>query len=310
MSTKVLLSIFVLVSLLASCNLPVGQSSTGQPSGNEDVSLDASAIGTAVALTSIAQLTESANSGATAMPTLTPMPTSTLDVSVPVSGPCTPMVTATVNANVRLGPGTAYDIVGALTLGQSAAIVGRNDAYTWWYIDYPGAAGNHAWIAGSVVTGSCVPAEVQVVAAPPLPTAVTADNDSSSNADGEGDGSGSEGGSSSDMPDLAPVGMSISPNPATQGQVVHVHVGVKNLGNAPSGAFSIYWYAAHGNLACHWTVASLAPGESVNKSCTYTYAGWNNSYDLLLVIDAGNSVTESNEGNNRMARTLKVQPAP
>ena len=184
--------------------------------------------------------------------------------------------------------------------GQTATIVGRNDAYTWWYIDYPAAGGN-AWIAGSVVTSSCVPSVVQVVAA-----ASSDDTDSEDNEVAE-------------VPlileavtlgaDLRPVGMQVSPNPATQGEEVHVQVGVKNDGNVASGSFTMQWWATHALVGCTWTVSSLAPGESVNKSCSYTYNGWAN-YDIKLVIDSGNTVAESNEGNNSMARKLEVRDAP
>ncbi len=297
MRTKVLLSVLVLFSLLASCNMPAGPMPVTQPPGNDPVSMDVDAVGTAVELTAAARLTEMAGSAATS----TPVPTVTL---APTQ--CSPLVTATVNANVRSGPGTAYDIVGALLLGQTATIIGRNDAYTWWYISYP-STGNYAWIAGSVVTSTCVPAVVQVVAAPPLPTAGPVVVESSS--DDSGADSGADGGSSSGTPDLLPVGMSVSPDPAMQGQELQILVGVRNAGDAPSGSFTMQWWSSHSKVACEWTVPSLAPGESVNRTCSYTYGGWAN-YDIKLLIDPTNAVAESNEGNNVFARKLQVHDAP
>ena len=188
MRTKVLLSVLVLFSLLTSCNLQVGQTSVTQPSETEPDSSDPNALATAVELTAVARVTEIAGSAVPLTATVTATPTLT-STPAPVAGPCSPMVTAAVNANVRSGPGTAYDVVGSLTLGQTATIVGRNDAYTWWYIDYPGVSGNHAWIAGSVVTSACVPAVVQVVAAPPLPTAVVVESPPTEvSEDDDGDG--------------------------------------------------------------------------------------------------------------------------
>ncbi len=301
MNAKVLLSVLVLFSLLASCNKPAAQTPVTQPPGDERVSLDADAIATAVELTAAARLTEIAGSAiatSTAIPTFTPLPTQ-----------CSPSVTSTVNANVRSGPGTAYDIVGSLMLGQSVTIVGRNDACTWWYINYP-TAGSYAWIVGSVVTTSCLPAVVQVVAAPPLPTSEPL-TDASDNSDAASETPGIAILEVTALgPDLVPVGMSVSPNPATQGQEVHIQVGVKNAGNVASGSFTIQWWATHSILACHWTVSSLAPGESANKTCSYIYAGWNPAYDIKLVIDPANAVAETNEGNTSMARKLKVNDAP
>ena len=87
---------------------------------------------------------------------------------------CSATVTANTDANIRMGPGTGYAIAGSLPLGGTASVAGRNDASTWWYIVFAGAPGGYAWIAGSVVTASCIPPVVQVVAAPPLPTAPAA----------------------------------------------------------------------------------------------------------------------------------------
>jgi hypothetical protein len=83
---------------------------------------------------------------------------------------CNPTVTAITVANVRGGPGTEYDVVGNLPVGGTARVAGRNDANTWWYIQFAGGFGGYAWIAGSVVSTACIPAVVPVVAAPALPT--------------------------------------------------------------------------------------------------------------------------------------------
>lgn len=294
MRAKNLFSVLVLFSLLASCNLQMGQMPT-----------EVNAVGTAVELTAAARLTEIAGS---VTPTVTIAPTLTFTPTSSTPSPCTPTVTSTVNANVRSGPGTAYDIVGFLALGQSANIVGRNDAYTWWYIAYPGVAGGHAWIAGSVVTSACVPAVVQVVAAPPLPTAQPVADDSSS--DQEDEESEEDGGGTTALPDLVANGMQTAPNPATQGEIVYIQVRVTNRGDAAAGSFTVQWWATHALAPCSWSVDSLAPGASKVFSCQYTYVGWNPSYDIKLVVDSGSTVAESNEGNNSQSDTLNVQDAP
>jgi Bacterial SH3 domain len=68
---------------------------------------------------------------------------------------CFPQLTASVNANVREGPGTIYDEVGALLAGQTATIDGRNSEGTWWRIIYPANSASHGWVAGSVSTAIC-----------------------------------------------------------------------------------------------------------------------------------------------------------
>jgi hypothetical protein len=84
---------------------------------------------------------------------------------------CEPTITAVSNANVRTGPDIIYNVVGQLPQGGTAKVVGRNDTFTWYYIVFPGGPGGYAWIAGSVSSATCLPAVLQVVAAPPASVA-------------------------------------------------------------------------------------------------------------------------------------------
>jgi subtilase family serine protease len=135
---------------------------------------------------------------------------------------------------------------------------------------------------------------------------VVADSSSDDGDDGGDDGGGASGG----MPELHPIAMLVSPLPATQNEEVRVMVGVINAGDAPSGSFTMQWWQSSNILGCSWTVDSLAPGESANKSCHHTYGGWSVGYNIRLVVDSGNTVTETNEGNNSMENKLKVNKAP
>lgn len=308
MRIKVLLSILVLFSLLASCNRPASQVPVTGPSETAPVSSDPNALATAVEATAIARVTEIAGSAVPATATFTAIPTFT-STSVPVvaSGPCSPLVTATVNANVRSGPDTAYDIVGSLVLGQTATIVGRNDAYTWWYIDYPGVAGNHAWIAGSVVTSACVPAVVQVVAAPPLPAtptevvAVSEDEDNGPLLLEPIPGILL----TIKKPDLIVSEFTITPATPVMGQNVQVRIGAYNDGNAVSGQFTVHWYglSSFPNPSCSWTVDSMvAHGGRILKCNNFAFNSW---YPInktsVVIVDVNNQVAESNEDNNQGA---------
>ena len=140
-------SIALVVAILA-CNMP-----------------SSSEVG--AALTALAQTqTALAGTPASATPAATsgvPTATNTLPSAPTV---CSPTVTANQNANVREGDSTDYDIVGFLSVGASAPLLGRNAADTWWYIQNNGG---HGWIAKSITTASCVPASVAVVVPPPPP---------------------------------------------------------------------------------------------------------------------------------------------
>ncbi|HEY5902838.1 MAG TPA: hypothetical protein VIU38_03755 [Anaerolineales bacterium] len=145
----------VVTSILA-CTLPTSDQVT--------------AAATAFAQTQTAQAGQlpppSAAPGATAVPSATPVPPTAV---LPPTA-CSPIVTANVNANVREGDSTDYEIKGFLATGTSAPLMGRNAADTWWYIAY---GAGHGWIAKSVVTAACLPAVVAVVAPPPLPPTPT-----------------------------------------------------------------------------------------------------------------------------------------
>ncbi|MEW6404349.1 MAG: CARDB domain-containing protein [Chloroflexota bacterium] len=266
---------------LVSCNLPVGQVPATQ-APVADVVLNAEVTATPVVPVAV----DASSVAPTATLTLTPIPTLTLTPT-----PCTPTATASVNANVRSGPETAYDIIGALLLGQSATVSGRNDASTWWYIDAPGIYGGHGWIAASVVTTSCLPPVVQVVAAPPLPTTTNTEP------------------APAGLPDLVAGGMQYWPDPAKNGQPVDIQVRVTNNGTAIAGTFTVVWLSNQSTPGCDWQVQGLGVGQSRDLDCQFTYNGnATASYWTTLIVDSASQVAESNEGNNSRDVTLKVAP--
>jgi hypothetical protein len=73
--------------------------------------------------------------------------------------------------NCRVGPGTAYVLIGELKEGQSTKIAGRNSQGTWYYIHDPGNPGGFCWVSADfvVVTGS---AEGLPIVNPPAPSVV------------------------------------------------------------------------------------------------------------------------------------------
>ncbi len=143
------LGILILSLAILSCSLQTGQSVEGIVSAT---------------LTAVA-----AAGGAQTSPTLTASPLPPGATAAPTSTACSPTVTANLNANVRKGPGTVYDAVGALLTGQSAPVAGKTADGTWWYISFVSGPGGYAWIAASTVTANCVPATVSIIAAPPTP---------------------------------------------------------------------------------------------------------------------------------------------
>jgi hypothetical protein len=203
------------------------------------------------------------------------------------------MATANTDVNVRTGPSTAYDIIGYLPTGGTAPIAGRNDVNTWWYIDFAAGPGGHAWVAGSVTTATCLPSVVQVVAAPPLPTAEPTTE--------EEEPPPAEPAEPAAKPDLIVSEFTISPATPVMGQNAHVRIGAYNQGNAASGQYVVLWYglSTFANPSCSWTVNhSNAHGGRILE-CDFVFNSW---YPInktsLVIVDANSQVDESNEGNN------------
>lgn len=93
--------------------------------------------------------------------TATPTPTNT-------PAPQVAEVVVTSQINVRQGPGTNYNIIGAANQGERFNVTGKNQTGDWWQIDYRGQPG---WVFGQLVTPQNTGA-VQVaqnIPAPPPP---------------------------------------------------------------------------------------------------------------------------------------------
>jgi hypothetical protein len=288
-------AVFFVITLwlaIVNCNLPGGQN-IQDPSPTPPVDL-AGTITAMAALPLATAATGAAPSETGTQATVTSSPT-----------PCVPNVVANSPVNVRSGPGTDYEPpIGSLPQGGSAGVAGKSDDGTWWYIEFPAGSGGHGWISGSVVTAYCIPSTLASVAAPPLPTAKPTKEPDPPEATEDTSPPPVAG-----APDLVATGMMVHPNPATKGVPIDVRVGVKNQGNAAAGSFSVEWWSSSGKVGCNWTVASLAPGESIDLDCTYTYTSWS-TYTIKEVIDPANSVTESNEGNNSRQASLVVKSSP
>lgn len=140
-----LLSALAISLAMLACNLPSGAAATDPPSADD----------TKTPTPTFASI-------ASATPTPTPTPTAT--------EACSPTVTTNTNANVRSGPGQVYNVIGNIPQGATAKVLGKNSDGTWWYIEFAGGDGGHAWIARSVTNAACIPDTLPIIAAPPTPT--------------------------------------------------------------------------------------------------------------------------------------------
>ncbi len=149
---------------------------------NLNPSPDASAVGTSIAQTFIANLTETVAPNAatitaesptftytpetpsfTPTQTLTPTPANTFT-------PLIPMVSVSVATNCRTGPGKVYPMVGALMTGVSAQVYGRDPTGKYWYIHNPDNQNNFCWIWGEYATLTGSISTLPILTPQPTPT--------------------------------------------------------------------------------------------------------------------------------------------
>jgi beta-lactam-binding protein with PASTA domain len=112
------------------------------------------------------------------------------------------------------------------------------------------------------------------------------------------------------LPDLYVRDFTMSPSTPTQGKPVQLQVVVYNRGTAPSGAFTVQWWAGENfsSPAKAWRLDSLA--AKGGRVLTYTYSGYKSWYGKLttkVVVDALREVQESNESNNDLRRQIRVK---
>jgi hypothetical protein len=100
-------------------------------------------------------------------PTSTPKFTPTLEFTDTPQGVT---VSVSVQTNCRSGPGTPYDGLGILNVGQTAQVVGRNAASDFWIIQNPANPAQTCWLWGQYATLSGDTSGLTVYTPPPTPT--------------------------------------------------------------------------------------------------------------------------------------------
>lgn len=149
--------IFLILLILSACS-PSPTESTSEPDLALTVTAQALLLQgvtqTALAPTSTTELT------ATTVPSSTPEFTAT---------PNEVLITVSANTNCRSGPTVDYEIVGALTIGQQATVIGKNATTGYWIIENPNGPGT-CWLWGEHATITGDTASLQEYDVPPTVT--------------------------------------------------------------------------------------------------------------------------------------------
>jgi|WetSurMetagenome_2_1015567.scaffolds.fasta_scaffold35902_3 hypothetical protein len=190
--------IFIMILFIASCNFP-GMS--GVQSGLDQNQIFTAAAKTIQTTLTLGALAESLNQTLVVntpslqtstptssqaavppsntpniMPTDTPTPSNTPLPLITLT-PTEPLIHATVNTNCRLGPGSTYDVVAFLLVGDYVKVYGRNSNNTWWYIQNPDNLAKYCWVwtQSTVVEGnmSIIPVVTPVATVTPSVAVIT-----------------------------------------------------------------------------------------------------------------------------------------
>ena len=178
-----------LIVLVSACSL---SAQTGLPTAaNPDLAASLVALQTEVAVLETSTVSAQSAFTATLAPTqpalpnaspeftqtasLTPPPTLTFTPSFTPSQtlpptPSIPMVSVSVQTNCRSGPGSEYDLLGVLPVGQTAQVFGQDPISGYWIIRLPSNPAIICWLWGRYSTVLGNTAVLQVYTAPPTPT--------------------------------------------------------------------------------------------------------------------------------------------
>ncbi len=213
------------------------------------------------------------------LPTLLPTPT---------AFSTTPQATARLNANVRRGDGTIYEVVGNLSAGTTVQIIGVSSLGTNWYlVVLPN--GLQGWVAPSVVdvTGNLASVPRVNPPAPPTPTPIPVTATPSSTIN------------------LVAGNFRFDPGSPNCGQTFNIYMDVANFGSSfsPSGTISVNDYRQSDGAFQTSTLGafpSIAPGQTINVGpiplTVSTFYGEN--HRLLMTVDGSNQIFETNENDN------------
>lgn len=107
--------------------------------------------------------------------------------------------------------------------------------------------------------------------------------------------------------DLSIRSFTLTPSSPVRGRSTTATIVVQNTGRTAAGRFRVQWEAIAGTTGSshEMVVDSLAPGASRTVTLSHSYANAG-SFDTRVLVDAGNTVTESNESNNISTRSIRV----
>ena len=128
-----------------------------------------------------------------------------------------------------------------------------------------------------------------------------------------GEGSGEEGSGSdvegaAELPDLRINSLTVWVDDPNQPNVVQGRIQILNLGQSPSGAYTVRWFPHQNSDVVGYSEdgESLDHGGSKEFRFTYTYSEWGEMHHVVTV-DPDNEIAESDETNNNRTGMVRIE---
>jgi hypothetical protein len=228
-------------------------------------------------------------SAPTSEPSLTPSETTS----------SAPMVTVSIDTNCRTGPGGNYEQIGNLMVGESAVVVGIYNNGTFWVIENPEAPGT-CWLWGQYATVTGDTSDLSEIIPPPEPTWTTV--------------AGPGNGSNPNSPfNLVAGNLVLSTATPTCGVSFTVGIAVTNNGTQATGTpatVSLVDTSTNSGVQLGTSLGgfpSLMPGQTFTVNMPLTINTYVAQHSIVVVVDSGHTISESNEGDNQASVNYTMQ---
>ncbi|MEM6284594.1 MAG: SH3 domain-containing protein, partial [Chloroflexota bacterium] len=210
----------------------------------------------------------------------------------PTATPTTPQATILTGANVRSGPSTLFEVVGAFAAGATTDALAVNPDRSWYKIQYFNAEG---WIFSDLVSVSNEdqlpveegPPSPTLTPIPPTPVPAT------------------------EAPPPAQINLvfdgpvSINPYPPDCGETMEISVSIRNEGSESMGrsaALRVVDTHVDSGTRTETTapIPDIGPGETrtVEGIFLTVETNFDATHRIQVILDANNEIGETNEGDN------------
>jgi uncharacterized protein YraI len=242
----------------------------------------------------------------TLLPTNTAPPTSTkapvgptiiiVTSAPPTAAPTSEQPTLHVkapNLNIRSGDGTNFPILLSMKTGDTAIIVGRNAAKSWWVVQKDQTRGwSIADPAFSDVTGDA--SKVPLVQSPPTPVATSIPT---SAAVPTSTGVGT-------TADLVIDSVTLDPATPKANQTFTVNITIRNQGSVDAPASTVFGTFQPQNELSPGDVPAIKAGQSVNAQLKVTLKAGGANQNAVIEVDKYNTVAEGPGGEANNSKTI------